>query len=73
MSATNATRQRLHTLVDMVEEKGLDTLYNVMIRFIPEVEPLPDEIVSHAAAMEEIQRGEVYRDDEIDWDAPPVR
>jgi hypothetical protein len=72
MSAINATRQKLHTLVDMVEEKGLDTLYNVMIRFIPEVEPLPDEIDSHAAAMEEIRRGEVYRDDEIDWDAPPV-
>ena len=72
MSAIDATRQRLHTLVDMVEDRGLDTLYNVMIRFIPEVEPLPDEIASHAAAMEEIIRGEVYRDDEIDWDAPPV-
>jgi len=68
----SATRQRLHTLVDMVEERGLDTLYNVMIRFIPEVEPLPDEIVSHAAALEEIQRGEVYRDAEIDWNAPPT-
>ena len=70
MSAINATRQRLHTLVDMVEDSGLDTLYNVMIRFIPEVEPLPDEITSHASAMEEIQRGEVYRNDEIDWNAP---
>ena len=45
----NATRQKLHTLVDMVEEVGLDTLYNVMIRFIPESDPFPDEIASHAA------------------------
>ena len=38
------TRQRLHTLVDMVDDVGLETLYNVMIRFIPEDDPLPDEI-----------------------------
>jgi len=62
------TRQRLHTLVDMVDEKGLDTLYNVMIRFIPEDDPLPDEIASHAVAMEEYRRGETVSHDDIDWD-----
>ena len=69
----SVTRQSLHTLVDMVEEIGLDTIFNVMIRFIPEEEALPDEIASHAAAVEEIQRGEVCRDDEIDWAAPPIQ
>ena len=67
----NTTRQSLHTLVDLVEETGLDTLYNVMIRFIPEVEPLPDEVAAHAVAVEEVRRGEVFHDDEIDWNAPP--
>ena len=62
-----ATRQQLHTLVDMLEENGLETMYNVMIRFIPEVEPLPDEIESHVLAMEEFKRGEVVSPDEIDW------
>jgi len=51
----------------MVEEKGLDTLYNVMIRFIPEVEPLPDEILAHERAMEEYRRGETVSHDDIDW------
>ena len=60
-----ATRQRLHTLVDMVEEKGLDTLYNVLIRFIPEDEPLPDEITAHTAAMEEYRRGEVVSHEDV--------
>ena len=55
--AVNATRKHLHTLVNMVEESGLDTLYNVMVRFIPEDDPLPDEIVSHAVAMDEYRRG----------------
>ena len=68
----NVTRQKLHTLVDMVEEAGLDTLYNVMIRFIPESNPFPDEIASHAAAVEEYRRGEVVRHEDIDWGAPPV-
>jgi len=63
-----ATRQRLHTLVDMVEENGLDTLYNVMIRFIPVTNPLPDEIAAHARATEEYNRGEVVSHDDIDWE-----
>ncbi|MCL2399975.1 MAG: hypothetical protein FWC91_09595 [Defluviitaleaceae bacterium] len=63
-----AARQRLHTLVDMVEEKGLDTLYNVMIRFIPEDDPLSDEITSHVTAMEEYRRGEVFAEEDINWD-----
>ncbi len=63
-----ATRQRLHTLIDMVEETGLDTLYNVMIRFIPEDEPLPDEIAAHAAALEEYRRGETVSMEDINWD-----
>ena len=63
-----ATRERLHTLVDMVEEKGLDTLYNVMIRFIPEDDALLDEIASHAIAVEEYRRGETFSDEDINWD-----
>jgi hypothetical protein len=64
----SATRQQLHTLVDRVDEIGLDTLYNVMIRFIPEDDPLPDEIASHADAVEEYKRGETIPHDAINWD-----
>ncbi|MCL2364580.1 MAG: hypothetical protein FWC71_07960 [Defluviitaleaceae bacterium] len=62
-----ATRQRLHTLVDMIEEKGIETLYNVMIRFIPEAAPFPDEIAAHANAAEEYKRGDVVGEDDINW------
>ena len=51
-------RQHLHTLVDMVEESGLDTLYNVMIRFVPEDDPSPDEVEAIARARMEYERGE---------------
>ena len=39
-----------------------------MIRFIPEVEPLPDEIAAHERATEEYRRGEVVSHDDINWD-----
>jgi hypothetical protein len=58
-----STRQQLHTLVDMVDESGLDTLYNVMVRFIPEVDALPDEIEALKAA----ESDEYVRQDEINW------
>ena len=61
------TRQQLHLLVDSVEEKGLETLFNVMIRFIPEDLPLPDELESHAIAAEQYRRGDYVRHEDIDW------
>ena len=51
----------------MVEEMGLDALFNVMVRFIPDDVALPDEIESHAVAMAEYQRGEIFGDEDIDW------
>jgi hypothetical protein len=55
------SRQQLHALVDLVEEAGLATLYDVMIRFIPEDEAAPDEIEAIEQARAEYARGEVVR------------
>jgi hypothetical protein len=54
----SANRQQLHLLVDLVEETDLDTLYNVMIRFIPEDDAEPDEIEAIERAKDEIARGD---------------
>ncbi len=54
----SASRQQLHALVDMVEESGLDTLYNVMVRFIPEDDAAPDEAAAIAEGRAEYERGE---------------
>ena len=59
------SRQHLHTLVDMVEESGLATLYEVMIRFIPEDEAAPDEVAAIAEARAEYERGETVRLDDL--------
>jgi hypothetical protein len=54
-------RQHLHALVDMVDESGLAALYNVMIRFVPEDDALPDEAEAIAQARIEYERGETVR------------
>lgn len=63
-----ATRQKLHSLVDLVDESGLTTLYNVMVRFITEDSPMLDEVTAHLIAAKERERGEVYKMEEIEWD-----
>ena len=62
------SRQHLHALVDMVEEAGLPTLYDVMIRFIPEDEATPDEIEAIEQARAEYARGETVRLEDISLD-----
>jgi len=61
----SAMRQQLHALVDMVEESGLNTLYDVMMRFIPEDEPKADEIAAIERARQEYARGETVRLDNL--------
>ena len=38
------SRQELHSLIDTVNEKEIDLLYALILKFIPSGNPLPDEI-----------------------------
>lgn len=38
------SRQELHSLIDTVDEKEIDLLYALILKFIPSGNPLPDEI-----------------------------
>ncbi|MDR2861972.1 MAG: hypothetical protein LBV07_05435 [Syntrophobacterales bacterium] len=64
----SANRQQLHALVDLVDEDVLDTLYNVMIRFVPDDVATPDEIEAIEQARAEFARGEFVRHEDINWD-----
>ena len=59
------SRQQLHALVDMVDESGLATLYNVMMRFIPDDEAAPDEVEAIKRGRSEFERGETVRLEDI--------
>ena len=47
------SKEAVKNLVDMIPDKDIDTIYKVLIRFIPEVEPFEDEI----DAIKEYQQG----------------
>jgi len=62
-----ASRQQLHDIIDVVDQKELNVLYQILIKFIPEDEPAPDEIDAIRKGREEIRRGETVSHEDIDW------
>ena len=38
------SRETIKYLVDMIPEKDIETIYRVLIRFVPEAAPEPDEL-----------------------------
>jgi len=61
------TRQQLRDIIDIVDSKELSVLYQVLIKFIPETVPMPDEIEAIRLGRDEIRCGETLSHDEIDW------
>jgi len=62
-----ATRQQLRDIIDVVDSNELGVLYQVLIKFIPESVPMPDEIEAIRLGRDEIRHGETISHDEIDW------
>lgn len=44
------SREAIKYLVDMIPEKDIETIYRVLVRFVPEDEPTLDEIQAIAEA-----------------------
>ena len=63
----SATRQQLRDIIDIVDSSELGLLYQILIKFIPESAPMPDEIEAIRLGRDEIRRGETVSHDEIDW------
>ena len=64
----NATRQQLHSLIDVIDSSELNVLYQVLVKFIPVDEPLTDEIEAIEMGRKEIMRGETVSHADINWD-----
>lgn len=60
------SRETIKYLVDMIPEKDIETIFRVLVRFVPEDEPLPDEI----QAIEEAKAdtSPTIPHDAIDWE-----
>lgn len=59
----------LHSLIDLLSETDTETIYNVLIKFIPSDKPLPDEVEAISQAITDIQNGNVESLSSVDWSA----
>ncbi len=57
----------LHNLIDMLNETDTETIYNVLIRFVPGVKPYEDEIEAIEQAEIDIANGEVVELASVNW------
>lgn len=62
------SKEMLKNLIDIIAEDDIDTIFKVLIRFIPEDEPLPDEIEAIAVANKSIRENGTIPHEAINWD-----
>lgn len=60
------SKEMLKGLIELIPDEDIETLYRVIIKFVPEVEPLPDEIEAIAEA--KADTSPTIPHDAIDWD-----
>ena len=61
------TKEMLKGLIELVSEEDIETLYNVVVKFIPENVPLPDEIEAIERADKSIAKNETVPHDAVAW------
>ena len=61
-------RKVLYDLIDRVNPKEIDIIYHLLLKFTPEVEPLPDEVAAIKKTDREIANGEFVALEDFDWD-----
>lgn len=62
------SKEMLMGLIELVPEEDIETLYNVIVKFIPEEAPLPDEIEAIERANKSIAKNGTVPHDAINWD-----
>lgn len=62
------SKETLKNLIELVPDEDLDTLHRVIIKFIPEVKPEPDEIEALLAGRKDREENGAIPHDVINWD-----
>ncbi|MCL2604238.1 MAG: hypothetical protein FWD90_07150 [Defluviitaleaceae bacterium] len=64
----SVTREALRQLVDEVDSGDINLVYQILVRFTPEVAPLGDEIAAISEADESIRHFGVIDYEDVNWD-----
>ena len=62
------SKEMLKNLIELVPEKDIDTLYSVIVKFIPEVVPEPDELEAIEAGRKDRTENGTIPHEAINWD-----
>jgi hypothetical protein len=62
------SKEMLKGLIELVPEEDIETLYKVVVKFIPEEAPLPDEVEAIARANKSIAENGTIPHEAINWD-----
>ena len=62
------SKEALKNLIELVPDDEIDILYQLVIKFIPEVKPEPDEIEAIAKANQSILEYGTIPHSAINWD-----
>lgn len=60
-------REILKSLIDLIDDNDTETIFRVLVRFVPEDAPLPDEIEAIMKANQSIQTEGIISHEEINW------
>lgn len=61
-------KEILKSLIDMIDENDTETIFRVLIRFVSEDTPLPDEIKAIERANQSIHINGTVSHEDINWD-----
>lgn len=61
-------RKALKDLIDMISDNDIDTIFKILIRFVPEDEAYPDEIQAIEKANRSIAEEGTISYEKIKWD-----
>ena len=63
-----STKQQILTAIDRIEEVEYPYLLHILIKFMPNSEILPDEIMAFERAENSYKNGDVVNHSDINWD-----
>ena len=65
---TATMKRQAFQIFDLLTEQEQILVFELIQRLAPDDIATPDDIANHLIAVEEYQRGEIYSDEDINWD-----
>ena len=62
------SKDMIKNLIELVPDNDIDTLYKVIIKFIPEEKPTEEEVKAFLDAAEDRRTNETISHNDINWD-----